>query len=528
MKHLLFVFICILISGNGFAQSDDLKESYNNGYKYVERGNWDSAVYHLVQAQKLAEQENNLELQCKVQMLLSKLAIVTENQPALAISIEKGEKLCRACQDTLNVARILFRKGIYFIKENQLDTSIQILKTAVATYLAIRDTMGAANAMAKIGNVVEVKGDYQGANRYYLDYYQAALNKKDDFAYLTANIYLTGNYLYLDNPSKARFHNDIVIALSQKHGRSLEYSAALKYRAMIEAALGNHEKSYAALWSYMEYYQDTLMAKERLQEVEALKAQYENEKKETQIATQAKQLETEHLKQQLLLGGLAFALAVGVVLFILVRSLKKRNREKEFLIKEVHHRVKNNLQILSSLLHLQSRQVKDDAALDAIREGQNRVDAMGLIHQKLYLGANVAQVEMKDYLEQFGRTMLDSFGLDDGRVEIRYPQNKLELDVDTAIPIGLIVNELLANSLKYAFPDGRKGQINIELHKTENRKLYLRVSDNGVGTSGTPNTGTGFGSRLIKMLSNKWKGKVEVKADENGYATEILFDLALH
>jgi two-component sensor histidine kinase len=526
MKHL-FSFILLLVSMSGFSQSDQLKNLYNQGFDHVKKGNWDAAADMLVQAQKMAEQENNLLVQCKVQMLLGKIATLTENQASVLVAVERGEKFCRACNDTLDLARVLLQKGIYYIKENRMDTAIQVLRTCADTYMAGRDTMGAANAIAKIGNILEVQGDYQGANRFYLDYYQATSNRKDDFAYVTANIYLTGNYLYLKDASKAKYHNDIVIDLSQKLGLPYEYSNGLKYAAMIQTELGKHKEAYDALWTYMSYYQDSLMTKERLKEVEALEAKYENEKKEAQIAAQSKQLEKDHLIQQFLMGGLVFALLVGGVLFFLVRSLRKRNREKEFLIKEVHHRVKNNLQILSSLLHLQSRQITDDAALDAIREGQNRVDAMGLIHQKLYLGNNVAQVEMKDYLEQFGQTMLDSFGIEDGSIQIVYPVNTLHLDVDTAIPIGLIVNELLANALKYAFPDGRKGQIKIELNKTDQGKLRLRVSDDGVGAANTRSSGTGFGTRLVKMLSGKLKGKVEIITNSSGYATEILFDAAL-
>ncbi|MBK9015238.1 MAG: sensor histidine kinase [Saprospiraceae bacterium] len=218
-------------------------------------------------------------------------------------------------------------------------------------------------------------------------------------------------------------------------------------------------------------------------------------------------------------------MAGGALLFRLTRILRKRNEEKEFLIKEIHHRVKNNLQVLSSLLHLQSRHIKDETALDAVREGQNRVEAMGLIHQKLYMGDNLAAVEMKDYLYNLGDTLLDSFGLDDDRVKIIYHLEPLHLDVDTAIPLGLIANELVTNSLKYAFPDGRQGLIEISLWKNEAGQLCLKVADNGVGKSGAPQMkgSTSFGTNLVEILSKKLKGKPEVLHGE-GYATLIKFE----
>jgi len=226
------------------------------------------------------------------------------------------------------------------------------------------------------------------------------------------------------------------------------------------------------------------------------------------------------------LGGLAAALFVGGFFFALARKLRMSNEEKEFLLKEIHHRVKNNLQILSSLLRLQSRQITDDAALDAVREGQSRVDAMGLMHQKLYMGDNVAKVEMKDYLEQFGQNMLDAFGIEDGRVQIRLELEPLQLDVDTAIPLGLIINELTTNALKYAFPNEHPGTVVIALWKNDKNQLLLRVSDDGVGhaDANQDKLSTSFGTKLVQMLSKKLKGTPMVLPQDQGYATEIVFE----
>jgi two-component sensor histidine kinase len=257
-----------------------------------------------------------------------------------------------------------------------------------------------------------------------------------------------------------------------------------------------------------------------------MKAKYEAEKKEAQIAFQKAQLEEQRLRFGVVIIGLVLALLIGALLFRLTRQLRKRNEEKEFLIKEIHHRVKNNLQILSSLLHLQSRQIKDDTALHAVREGQNRVDTMGLIHQKLYMGDNVAKVEMKDYLEQFGQNILDSFGIEDGRVQIEYALEPMYLDVDTAIPLGLIINELTTNSLKYAFPGDRSGVIKIALWKNEKNHLVLSVSDNGAGLTAItdPKNSSSFGTSLVQMLSKKLKGKPETTQSAAGYATTIVFE----
>ncbi|MGK2863067.1 MAG: sensor histidine kinase, partial [Chitinophagaceae bacterium] len=164
----------------------------------------------------------------------------------------------------------------------------------------------------------------------------------------------------------------------------------------------------------------------------------------------------------------------------------------------------------------------DPGIKDAMQEGQNRVQSIGIVHQKLYQGENLAAVEMKDYFLNLSENILDTFGAEN-RVTIECAMNTLELDIDTAVPLGLIVNEILTNALKYAFPDGRKGHIEIKLEHRNNSALHLTIADNGVGKSGTTQ-GTGFGAQLITLLTRQLSGSMheEVKG-----GTIVYFDFAL-
>lgn len=202
--------------------------------------------------------------------------------------------------------------------------------------------------------------------------------------------------------------------------------------------------------------------------------------------------------------------------------LDKRNAENELLLKEIHHRVKNNLEVVSSLISLQSAKIDDPNTKAAIAEGQNRINSIGLVHQKLYKGSNLGGVEMKEYFLSLGESILDSLGSGD-RIELKLAMNALELDIDTAIPLGLIINELMTNSIKYAFPNGKKGSITIKLEKGNNHNLHLEVADNGVGKIDIIQ-GTGFGGQLISLLTQQLNGTMTEKI-ENG--TTILFDFKL-
>ncbi len=161
-------------------------------------------------------------------------------------------------------------------------------------------------------------------------------------------------------------------------------------------------------------------------------------------------------------------------------KLKASLKEKEVLLKEIHHRVKNNLQIISSLLRLQARYIKDKQALDIFQDSQNRVRAMALIHENLYQYNNLAKIQFSDYIQKLTNNLLRSYGVS-RNIIIDLNINKVLLNIDTAITCGLIINELISNSLKHAFSDGINGKIKLDFLVFSQGKYSLSVSDNGVG-----------------------------------------------
>ena len=199
--------------------------------------------------------------------------------------------------------------------------------------------------------------------------------------------------------------------------------------------------------------------------------------------------------------------------------LVARNAENELLLKEIHHRVKNNLEVVSSLLALQSNQIDDPNTKEAMLASQNRVLSIGIVHQKLYQGENLGAIEMKDYFINLSESILDSFDAHK-RVQVECAMSTLNVDIDTAVPLGLILNELLTNTIKYAFPGGRSGKVQIKLEQAANGNLQMLVSDNGVGKSGTIN-GTGFGGQLISLLTQQLGGTMK---EDNNNGTHIFFE----
>ena len=184
-------------------------------------------------------------------------------------------------------------------------------------------------------------------------------------------------------------------------------------------------------------------------------------------------------------------------------------KEKETLLKEVHHRVKNNLQITSSLFSLQSAAIKDEEILDVFRQSSNRIQSMALVHEKLYSSDNLSQIEAGEYIRSLVPNLLQSYGLRAGNIALHWDIENVLLEIDKAIPLGLIINELVSNCVKHAFAPGAKGDIWISLHR-QNDNVLVVVADNGAGFPDNldfQSTGT-LGLQLVNTLTNQLKGNI--------------------
>lgn len=408
---------------------------------------------------------------------------------------------------------------IYFDKALSLAKALNFSPINLCDFLNNR-----GNALKKLGRYTDALIDYENALNL-----SKQTNYRNATVTVTANLgeinLLTGNY-------KEALKYQLQTVQFQEEDEDL---------ANITENYGHISTIYEKLGNYplaLEYQKKARIMRDSTAKIESdktmsnLLTQYEIEKKENTIASQKTQLGQQRLVQWLsigfaglLLGFLFFGYRSYVVRTKTNKLLTAKNQQNELLLKEIHHRVKNNLELVKSLIALQSAQLEDSATKDAMIASQNRVQSMGIIHQKLYQGENLGSIEMKDYFLNLGEGILDTFNADD-KVKIECAMDNLELDVDTAVPIGLIVNELLTNALKYAFPDNAKGNISISLSKPNPETLTLKVVDNGIGKIvGLAPKGTGFGSQLIKLLTQQLNGEME-EDSQNG--TSVLFHFKLN
>jgi two-component sensor histidine kinase len=243
---------------------------------------------------------------------------------------------------------------------------------------------------------------------------------------------------------------------------------------------------------------------------------FKNDRWYYEVATPVHQPDGKILKQSMILDITERKRAEEDI----VRSLE----EKEIMLKEIHHRVKNNLQIISSLFRLQSTYVTDPAAIKCLKDSKDRVNSLALIHEKLYGSKDFTRIDFSSYIQQLANHLYQAYGLSVNDIKLNLKAHVLFLRIDTAIPCGLILNELLSNSLKHAFPNGRKGEIGIDFFSDSQGNYILVIKDNGVGMPADLDVSKteSLGLQLVTTLTRQINGNLELNKNA-GTEFKIIF-----
>lgn len=379
------------------------------------------------------------------------------------------------------------------------------------------------------GDVYIKAKDYENALKDYIAAWELCKEYIGEERCATYRTEIGHIYLLQENYEKAQEH---LLAGVNAYDDKGQMGLIQPYLDLAETYIQGGDFQNALVYKDRAYNNSKNLLESKIANIESEMAiKYETGKKDEALKSQAALIDQKNKTQVLfiVIASLLLIFLLSLLYFFYkskkaTRIIRAKNAENELLLKEIHHRVKNNLEMVKSLIALQSAQIEDPATKDAMIASQNRVQSMGIIHQKLYQGENLGSIEMKDYFINLSEGILDSFNAEE-RVKIECAMDKLELDVDTAVPIGLIVNELLTNALKYAFPQQQQGFINISLEKDRDQNLKLEVKDNGVGkTAGLAPKGTGFGSQLVQLLTQQLNGKMREHSEKG---THVEFDFLI-
>jgi len=487
--------------------------AFKIGWVYKKKGEFEKALASDIKASGLMEK---LDEKKGMAAAYERICEDLTSQGRLDEAMDYAQKAIDVCKENHlddEMAFALTMGGYVTIagKKNQeafdyFDRALKLARKQNFNQISLSDFLNNhGNALKRLGRYPEAIKDYEAAS---------AIAKKSNYSNaISATIANLGEVsLLMGNYKGALAYQLETVRLQEQDSDLSNLTENYLHVSNIYEHLGDYKLALA-------YHKKALLIRDSIASVKSDEAmtdmltKYQTQKKEATILSQQKEI-SEQNKIQWLGAGVVFLMAAFIIFGIITyrtrakrsRLLAAKNAENELLLKEIHHRVKNNLEVVSSLLALQSAQIDDPNTKEAMLEGQNRVHSIGIVHQKLYQGTNLGAIEMKDYFLNLSESILDSFGAEE-RVKIELAMEKLDVDIDTAVPLGLIVNELLTNTLKYAFPKGRKGNVLIRLEKKPNGILHLEVSDNGVGKSGVVH-GTGFGDQLISLLTRQLSGKM--------------------
>ncbi|MBO9584951.1 MAG: sensor histidine kinase [Flavobacterium sp.] len=402
-----------------------------------------------------------------------------------------------------------------------------------------------ATCYERLAKVKEAESNYEK-----VDFYARKLKSIEamkDVAECSSHMALF--YIKINKPQKAKEITDRVIAITKKTNKDFNHQTLELSLFKIDSINGNYLSAIDHMKNYTRI-QDSMDDISKNRDYENLKFKFETTAKEQNIKSlkQQTRLQKNELHSSRLLNTISvsslFLLLIIIILLYNRAKIKQRNtarlqlkekeiklknvklerlvEEKEWLLKEIHHRVKNNLQTVISLLNSQSSYLKDDLAISTIKNSQNRIYAMSLIHQRLYQEDNVSMINMPDYCNELVEYLKESFNAEYIHFEVKI--DAIELDISQAIALGLIINEVITNSIKYAFKDTENCIIGLSLSETSENCYRLFISDNGIGISDIVElqNSDSFGMTLINGLSNTLEGDLSIQ-NENGLSFELLF-----
>lgn len=516
----------------------------NFGFLHSQKGAYDSAIVHQIKSIKFRGMAGLKEDLATV-LNIGVNYFHTGNYTKAIEYYERTVELAIE-QNHLQGQSVAYQNiGAAYTELGDLDKAIEFLTKANEQNIANNDSVSLSIYHTSIGDIKRKEFDLDAA----LKSYQKAESIFPKSGPKSRRMFVHFNLakIYLDlAPSKqpstlplAVRHGELAFELASETGQIKNKGECAEVLFGAYEMLGQFEKSISYAKQHMAI-KDSLLSEERIAAVAEVQTKYETEKKELEIELLSKdnELKNEKLESSLktqkkqrnlnvaVISGLLVSLVLVILLIRQVGRRKKANQEltsrneiisrqdgeKAILLKEIHHRVKNNLQVISSLLQLQSSHVtKDERAV--LEEGQGRVMAMALIHEKLYQTDNVSEIDMKEYCKHLCRDISNVFA-GQHLVKFHMEITDIQLDIDTAVPVGLMINELVTNAFKYAFHQ-QEGQVNIAIEKKEIGVYKMTVSDSGPGLPPDLNwrKSKGLGLRLINLLTMQLYGTVDYEND---------------
>lgn len=511
----------------------DLVDMLNNlGVVHYQAGDKAKAIKVYIEAAEICR---NNDLNLRRGRILNNLGIFFRSMKKYESALEKyeeAEELRTELKDTVGLANVLFNKTAVFAKMKRSKEALVSIDKTIELYKALGKELTSAysakaHALFDLGKEDEALAIFQSIDL-------MELTKQDELAGITSHLIQAEILMHKGQFSEAL---NLLNSIGEDLLKSPLKEQEIEFYRIRGTIFKQQNKYSAALADFEKFIQlsEVWTGKSRMEQEEEMRSLYETAEKDHSISLLEKEktisdlkISSQNTRNIFLTIGL---FGLGILSFFLYglnkkirvqnEALAKSEKDKTILLKEIHHRVKNNLQVISSLLNLQARKVKDENTKEALRSSKSRVQSMSILHQNLYNKKDLTNVNVKEYVSNLTTNLLDIYKVEK-EIKINLDVDSVDIDVDSLVPIGLILNELLCNALKYAFGDQMKPEITVQF-KDDGEDLILRVKDNGRGLDqdSLPLKKGSIGSKLITSFVDRLEGKLLIE-NEGGAGISIL------
>ena len=444
-------------------------------------------------------------------------------------SMNRALDIRREIEDVRGEAISLNNIGYVYVKQGKLEEGEAKYKAAISILTVLEEKDAMVTMVRNIGKLQEEQGKFKEAEKNFLKSLEISnsTQAKPDIA--NAMIALSRFYFRQKQHKKAKSYakKSLTMAIDAQDPYAIRSANQTLHR------IAKTNGDYGAALNYYEEYitlRDSLNSNETEKTMLKQKADFEQKQQEKEIVLLKKDKELlakENTIQEVklnrnriltILSLILLALSLVLIMFVLKSNkrkqiinslLREQNEAKSNIIKEIHHRVKNNLQVVNSLLRRQAKDIEDEKVVELFKTAQSRVVSMAILHEKMYNTDQLNQVDAKEHIEQLVDDIVKAYKINID-IDTIYDMTPLPLKMQTLVPLGLIINELITNSLKYAFNESDKGEIYVSLKK-ENGKTSLVVGDNGIGMRDQSNPKSDhMGTRIIQTFVRQLEGTIEL------------------
>ncbi len=438
--------------------------------------------------------------------------------------LAKEEFLLANDEEWLRNVEYNLATAYYF--DNQLDKALIAYQESEQRFFEAKEFNNAAYAISGQGSTLFYQEKYEDAIQAHKRAFRF-LNKEQDpetHAHILGEIGMT--YLQLNQLGYAKYYIDSALIISRKVGSILEQTRSyellreyFKATNNLDSVLMYTEKAYA--------FGDSLKWSNYTQQFTAVETKFNTELKNDKIAFQEKSIAQQKANVfKLTILSITLGLLLIVIIMLLFRLNKRKhqieiaNNDKEVLLREIHHRVKNNMQVVSSLLNMHVRKVKDVDSKKILEDGSERIQAMALIQKNLYPHSDLKSISLNEYLHKLCHQLFENYNIYNKDVVLKTTFDEIKVDIDKLIPIGLIVNEILCNAVKHAFSEAQQGEISIKL-MDRNENIQLELSDSGdqFPENWEDETHPSLGMKFIRIFSHKLHAKLTIQRMPNTLIT---------